>query len=305
MFSVSQLEYFLEVAKNLSFSKAADALCTDQTTISKSVSKLEKDLGVNLFNRTTRKISLTEAGLILQKEGTAWLEMRDSILSDVKKADPSNSISLRIISFNFFNKKIQDFLLNFCNVYPDIEMNYDRLSLSSLHELTRSVRKHQADIGIVPSFLIREEDLDKFIILPIAEDTMCVVVSELHPLASHLGSVSLNDLNNYKIERVHSELDSTEKVIEDTNIEEYKNVETMISYVRAGRGVTILPRGLAQDYERGCVLLNLINNDGSSTDFKYCFIAVKESRNPAVKHFLDFYQIHCEDNSLGTINTTL
>jgi len=304
MFSVGQLEYFLEVAKNLSFSKAADVLCTDQTTVSKSVSKLEKDLGVTLFNRTTRKISLTEAGIILQKEGTAWLEMRDSISNDVKKADPSNSISLSIISFNFFNRKIQDFLLDFCNSYPDIEMNYDRVPLSGLHELSRSVRKHQTDIGIVPSFLIKEEDLDKFIILPIAEDTMCIVVSELHPLANFSGPISQNDLNDYKIEMVHSELDSTEKVLEFDNIEEYKNVETMISYVRAGRGATIMPRGLAQDYERGCVLLDLINNDGSTTDFQYCFIAVKEARNPAVKLFHNFYRIHCENESLGTVTTS-
>lgn len=298
MFSVGQLEYFLEVAKNLSFSKAADVLYTDQTTISKSVSKLEKDLGVKLFNRTTRKISLTEAGLILQKEGTAWLEMRESITNNVKKADPSNSIRLSIISFNFFNRKIQDFLLDFCNLYPDIEMNYDRVPLSGLSELSRSVRKRQTDIGIIPSFLIREEDVDKFIILPMAEDTMCIVVSELHPLANFSGPISQNDLNNYKIEMVHSELDSTEKVLEFDNIEEYKNVETMISYVRAGRGATIMPRGLAQDYERGCVLLDLINNDGSSTDFQYCFIAAKEARNPAVKLFHEFYRIHCENESL-------
>jgi len=300
MFSVGQIEYFLEVAKNLSFSKAADALNTDQTTISKSISKLEKDLGVKLFNRTTRKISLTEAGIILQREGSAWLEKRDTISNDVKKADPSNSISLSIISFNFFNRKIQDFLLDFCNLYPDIEMNYDRVPLSSLHELSRSVRKHQSDIGIVPSFLIKEEDLDKFIILPIAEDTMCIVVSELHPLANFSGSISQNDLNNYKIEMVHSELDSTEKVLTFDNIEEYKNVETMISYVRAGRGATIMPRGLAQDYERGCVLLDLINNDGSSTDFQYCFIVVKESLNPAIKLFLDFYRTHYEGISTQT-----
>ena len=106
MFTVGQLEYFLEVAKQLSFTKAAETFYTDQTTISKSIAKLERDLDVKLFHRTTRKIALTEAGNILQKEGAAWLEMREAISNDVKKADRSRVASLTVfgLQLRFFTR---------------------------------------------------------------------------------------------------------------------------------------------------------------------------------------------------------
>ena len=60
-----QLQYFLEVARTLNFSKAAEALFVSQSTLSKAISTLEEELGAVLFLRDHHNVKLTPAGAVL------------------------------------------------------------------------------------------------------------------------------------------------------------------------------------------------------------------------------------------------
>lgn len=64
-----QLYYFIEVAKQKSFTRAAQVLCLTQPTISKMVRNLEDELKVELIDRTAKRIELTVAGEIVFEEG--------------------------------------------------------------------------------------------------------------------------------------------------------------------------------------------------------------------------------------------
>ncbi len=82
---------FYEVARNSSFSKAAEILFISQSAVSQSVAKLEKDLNINLIERTTKKMKLTEAGKVLYKQVFNSLE-------SIKRAedDIEDIINLRV-----------------------------------------------------------------------------------------------------------------------------------------------------------------------------------------------------------------
>ena len=63
-----QIEYFIAVAKSLYFTDAARNLYVSQPSLSKQIALLEKEIGVQLFNRSTRGVRLTPAGAVLYKE---------------------------------------------------------------------------------------------------------------------------------------------------------------------------------------------------------------------------------------------
>ncbi|MCV6629639.1 MAG: LysR family transcriptional regulator, partial [Flavobacteriaceae bacterium] len=66
--SYKQLRYFIAVANHLNFRKAANALFITQPGLSRQIQKMEKELGVKLFDRTSRVVQLTAAGKYLQQE---------------------------------------------------------------------------------------------------------------------------------------------------------------------------------------------------------------------------------------------
>ena len=72
---LDQLRSFREVAERGSFSRAATLLGVSKATVSKSLSQLEEAFGVRLPNRSTRYVSLTDAGQMLLEPSRPWIEM--------------------------------------------------------------------------------------------------------------------------------------------------------------------------------------------------------------------------------------
>ena len=72
-----QLEYFLAVARELNFTKAAESMFVSQTAVTQQIKVLEEQLGVHLFERTKRKVALTPAGRVFQEEAVDILKRID------------------------------------------------------------------------------------------------------------------------------------------------------------------------------------------------------------------------------------
>ncbi|MCP4055931.1 MAG: LysR family transcriptional regulator, partial [Pseudoalteromonas sp.] len=81
------LKSFIAVAKHLSFSEAAQELHTVQPAISCHISSLEEQLGVSLFIRNSREVSITQAGEQLVKDATAILALTERAKNKVKLVD--------------------------------------------------------------------------------------------------------------------------------------------------------------------------------------------------------------------------
>lgn len=72
--NTKQIEYFLAVAEELSFTRAAEKLYVSQTAVTQQIQSLEELIGVKLLNRTKKKVEFTPAGQIFQIEGRQILE---------------------------------------------------------------------------------------------------------------------------------------------------------------------------------------------------------------------------------------
>jgi DNA-binding transcriptional LysR family regulator len=90
------LRYFVAVAEELHFSRAAERLHVAQPAVSEQVRKLEDELGVRLLNRTKRKVSLTEAGATLLDEARRVLQQVDGALRATHEARNRTRARLRI-----------------------------------------------------------------------------------------------------------------------------------------------------------------------------------------------------------------
>jgi len=122
------LQAFVAVAEVKSFSEAARRLRLAKSAVSRQVGALEADLGVRLFHRTTRSLSLTEAG-------RGYFERAERILADLDEADLAVSHlqaaprgRLRVsapMSFGFLHlaPALSDFLARYADVTVDVAMN--------------------------------------------------------------------------------------------------------------------------------------------------------------------------------------
>lgn len=81
------LRYFLTVVREESITKAADALHITQPTLSRQIAQMEEEMGVKLFDRSTRKIVLTNEGLLLRRRAEEILELVDKTEKELTEQD--------------------------------------------------------------------------------------------------------------------------------------------------------------------------------------------------------------------------
>lgn len=186
---VRQLNYFLEVAQHLSFSKAAEALHLTQPTLSKMVKSLEDELGVILFDRTTKHMQLTDAGEIVLGEAQEIMKLiqnMSSKLSDLMKIKQGNiKVGLPpVIGSLFFPKLIRDFH----TLYPQIKIEFVE---EGAKKVERLVEEGSIDFG----FAVLPVDDQLFDTCPFVNRELKLIVYPEHRLAM-LEQVSLIQLKN-------------------------------------------------------------------------------------------------------------
>lgn len=93
------LRYFLTVAKEQSFTKAAQQLHITQPTLSRQLAALEEELGTALFNRGGHSITLTDQGLLLKRRALEIIDLENRILDEFKGSE-------ELVEGSFPNKRI-------------------------------------------------------------------------------------------------------------------------------------------------------------------------------------------------------
>lgn len=118
------IQSFVVVAQKLSFVEAADSLQIDPSALSRRIRRLEKRLGVRLFNRNTRRVSLTEAGVLYLshcQEVLVKLDEADALVSHLS-AEPRGLLRVTLPVF-FGQRYIAPALPEFLNRYPQIDLD--------------------------------------------------------------------------------------------------------------------------------------------------------------------------------------
>ena len=83
-YGTESITYFLIVAKEQSFTKAAEQLHITQPTLSRQLAALEDELGTRLFCRGGRNITLTDDGLLLKRRALEMIDLEDKIVDEIK-----------------------------------------------------------------------------------------------------------------------------------------------------------------------------------------------------------------------------
>lgn len=188
-----QIEYFLEVCRQGSFSKAADALLVSRPAISRAMKDLEDEFGVTLFQRTTTGVVPTEAGEIIlersQKIAQQMQELEAEISALKNAAEGENDHLLRIgISFTA-RCTILPFLSEFRCVCPDVQINLTDLAESFIYRGTVDL---DYDLEIALSGDRVYEGIDY---IDVEDSALAFCCSRRHPLAKR-ESVSIMDIKD-------------------------------------------------------------------------------------------------------------
>ena len=165
-----QLEIFVSVAKNLSFSKAAEEKFISQPSVSAQIISLEKELGLQLLIRNTKGVTLTKPGQELLLHAHRILALRDQAVSSVKGEDKNSSGMIDIISSTIpAQHLLPEIIASFREQWPEIAFRIEQADSSRVEQKMKSFRFDFGTVGAVP-------DSARFTFFPIYEDEFVLVL---------------------------------------------------------------------------------------------------------------------------------
>src|SRR5215470_12019244 len=171
------LRYFLVVAEELHFSRAADRLDIAQPPLSHMIQRLEHELGVSLFHRTKRRVSLTEAGIIFHEEAKRALAQAERAVSRVRRAS-RGELGRLVAGFigSATYSVLPPIIRRFREQYPDVDLHLQELStVQQVHAL----REGQLQVGFLRPFE-QEPTLKRMVVL---REPLLVALPEHHGLS--------------------------------------------------------------------------------------------------------------------------
>lgn len=132
----TQIKYFIAVVDCMSISKAAEVMYITQSAMSRQIALLEQELGMRLFTRSNRKISLTTAGKIIYDSFVRIQSDLDNALSEAatKSTDIAGKISVGAFSGAEISSLYSTTVDDFCKKHPRVELSYELYSLGDLWE---------------------------------------------------------------------------------------------------------------------------------------------------------------------------
>jgi DNA-binding transcriptional LysR family regulator len=185
-----QLTYFIAVAEELHFGRAAERLDMAQPPLSRQIKQLEEEMGAVLFNRGRSAITLTQAGERLLDRGRSIMRQLEDTRLEVRRLGQGAEGRLRIgfmgsATFGILPTIIKSFRAN----YPDVNLSLIPMNNAQLH---RALVARELDVAFArpalkdPEFLTRDLMEEKLILaLPDTIDTEGRSVARLERLATH------------------------------------------------------------------------------------------------------------------------
>jgi len=189
----NQLRYFQSVARLQNFRAAAEELYISQPSLSRSIDSLEQELGVVLFERAGRGISLTGSGRVLLEYADRILEECDIAVYKMKELSSSGGridIGYVFPLANYYiPHKVRSFLDTPGNENVTFGFTQNRTS-----SIIRAIKNGKLDVGFC-AYSESEEELE---FVPILKQEMVIITSNEHPLADK-DKLSIKELANYPV----------------------------------------------------------------------------------------------------------
>lgn len=183
-----QLEHFLAVVDERTFTRAAERVCRTQPAVSQSIKKLEDEVGAPLFARDVHEVSLTEAGRVLADYARRMVGLRDEAIRQVSELKALKAGTLAVAAHESAAVYLLPAPLRmYLQSFPDIRVGIYR---SRLAEIPRQVMDRQVDVGFVKD----EPAFHELQSVEVHADDMYCIAAPGHPLAAQ-AQVSVRDLS--------------------------------------------------------------------------------------------------------------
>jgi DNA-binding transcriptional LysR family regulator len=259
---LDQITAFLEVARQQSFSRAAEKLYRTQPAISAQIRLLELECGHKLFDRLGRKIFLTRSGEVLLEYGQKLVGLHRETLQRVREAHGTAGGKLLVGA----NEATCLYVLP--QVFAEFKRKYPQVGISIYrnfsHKILQKMAENQIDVGIV-TLPVTQNNLK---VMPIFEDELQVVVPAGHRFAKR-ATLKLEEMAAEPL--IFPKGGHTREILEklfhkqrdELHISmELASVESIKKFVGAGLGISLLSSSFAQ-METKSGVLKLIPLQGS------------------------------------------
>lgn len=173
MSTLKQLNIFITVAEKLRMSDAAKALYVSQPTVSQTISDLEDELGVELFEREHRRLILTPHGQVLLTHARKVMQQVDIMNAAVKDAMPTRRLRIGC-TLSIANTILAPISRLLRDQHPDIQSTY---FVENTRSLENRLLHGELDIALIEG-QVRSDEIAK---LPLTKDTLMVICHRDHP----------------------------------------------------------------------------------------------------------------------------
>lgn len=239
---LGELQVFLTVAKEGSFSRAAERLYRTQPAVSLTIRKLEESLEQPLFVRGARPVRLTDAGTLLKEYAERLLNLRDEVKKGLMELEGLNRGELSLGVNESSIHALLPALAEFRQAHPGVQVKVHRMFS---RDIPHEVVNYRLDLGAV-SFIPRDPQLQAAEIL---KDELTLVVPVKHALAKKK-EVDIEDLGKENFIAHIVESPFRRRVIElfarhrtPLNMPmDLPTIESIKRFVQMGMGVAIVPR---------------------------------------------------------------
>lgn len=287
-----QLRYFVAVADELHFGRAARRLHMSQPPLSVQVTRLEQEVGVPLFERSTRRVMLTPAGRHLQARARRILEEMDSIRSEMR--DYADGLAGELTA-GFVSSANYTVLPGVVRLFRTrrSEVTLSLAPLTSGEQLER-LRDGSLDVGIVRDEVgPADASADAITTEVVFEERLVACLPIDHPLAN-LPEVTAEQVSelpmiSYPGSLMRGYVDRVSEVLASAGgavnvVEEVVHQETALGFVAAGVGVSILPESVRQLVPPSIAVVPLA---GSPTTRLLAARAARPANGAACAAFID------------------
>ncbi len=286
MLSINGIETFATVAKYSSFKKAAEKLNLSAPTISIQIKALEDRLGIQLLQRSTRKVVLTEIG-------HRYLQRCQYILSELRTTEewllqlidePQGKLNIACFT-SFWHSKIKQHLKVFLKRYPKIELNFN------LEEIVPDLENSDIDLFIgapesipVPNLWVRRK-------IYTAQYCFATTKQYLQTLDEPISIKNLDKLRyiTHTVRKPDNVLPiKGNKTITVNNLLRVNELDAMLALTLDGLGVMWTHDYLLEPYFKSKKLIEILPQYKPSKFPIYLYYLENRYLHPTVRHFIDF-----------------
>ncbi|HVG37798.1 MAG TPA: LysR family transcriptional regulator [Pyrinomonadaceae bacterium] len=250
---LTQLEFFLRVVEEGSFSKAADRVFRTQPAVSIAIRRLEEEIGAPLFDRSQKTPALTEAGKVVHDYAQRILALRDQARESVAELRTLKRGRVRVGANESTSLYLlPHVILAYREKFPEVRVEIYR---HTSDQLPREILERNVDFALMAHEPI-DRDLESF---PVLKDELVLIMSPEHSLAGR-DSLAVKDLGKESFLAHNVRTASRNKVLEafaqhhtPLNITlELATVETIKRFVQLKIGLAFVPRMcVTEELERG------------------------------------------------------